>query len=193
MQETVLINNLQNGDEQAYRQFVDAYEVQVFNTVLSLVQKREEAEDLAQEVFMEVFRSIGKFKGDSSLQTWVYRIATNKSLESIRKKKTAKRFAFLSSLFGAEQELLHHPVEFDHPGVQVEKKEMAKILFQAISKLPENQRAAYTLAQVEGLSYEEVAAVLETTKSSVESLLFRAKGNLKKVLRNYYESVKNEF
>jgi RNA polymerase sigma factor (sigma-70 family) len=78
--------------------------------------------------------------------------------------------------------------DFEHPGVVLEQKEMAGVLFKRINELPENQRAAYTLAQVEGLSYQEVAAVMEMSVSAIESLLFRAKQNLKNSLRSYYTS-----
>lgn len=170
---------------------VETYQVRVYNTVLSVIQHNEEAEDIAQEVFMEVYRSIDKFREDSSLSTWIYRIATTKSLEAIRKKKTQKRFAFLTSLFGKNDELLHQPSDFKHPGVVAENKELSQTLFAAISKLPDNQRVAYTLVNVEGLSYVETAEAMDITKSSVESLIFRAKGNLKKLLKTYYEELNN--
>jgi RNA polymerase sigma factor (sigma-70 family) len=187
LEEHSLITNLKNRDEAAFRQLVEIYQVRVYNTVLSLIQQNEEAEDIAQEVFIEVYRSIDKFREGSSLGTWIYRIATTKSLEAIRKKKTQKRFAFISSLFGKNDELIHQPTDFEHPGVVAENKELAQNLFIAIGKLPDNQRIAYTLVNVEGLGYVETAEAMDITKSSVESLIFRAKGNLKKLLKTYYE------
>lgn len=166
---------------------VETYQVRVYNTVLSLIQNNEEAEDIAQEVFIEVYRSVENFREDSSLSTWIYRIATTKSLEEIRKKKTQKRFAFLTSLFGKNDELIHQSTDFEHPGVVAENKELSLNLFSAINKLSDNQRIAYTLVNVEGLSYVETAEAMDITKSSVESLIFRAKGNLKKLLKTYYE------
>ncbi|MFB0947140.1 MAG: RNA polymerase sigma factor [Spirosomataceae bacterium] len=189
MKEHSLITNLKSRSEAAFKQLVETYQVRVYNTVLSLVQHNEEAEDIAQEVFIEVYRSIDKFREDSSLGTWVYRIATTKSLEAIRKKKTQKRFAFISSLFGKNDELIHQPTDFEHPGVVAENKELAQNLFVAIGKLPNNQRIAYTLVNVEGLSYVETAEAMDITKSSVESLIFRAKGNLKKLLTTYYKEL----
>jgi RNA polymerase sigma-70 factor (ECF subfamily) len=189
LEEHSLVTNLKNRNETAFRHLVDTYQTRVYNTVLSLIQHNEEAEDIAQEVFMEVFRSIDKFRGDSSLSTWVYRIATTKSLEFIRKKRTQKRFAFISSLFGKNDELIHQPADFEHPGVVAENKELSQILFKAIGKLVDNQRTAYTLVNVEGLSYQQTAEVMEVSKSSVESLIFRAKGNLKGLLKTYYEEL----
>lgn len=187
MEEKILITSLKSRNEAAFRQLVEIYQVRVYNTVLSLIQHNEEAEDIAQEVFIEVYRSVENFREDSTLSTWIYRIATTKSLEAIRKKKTQKRFAFLTSLFGKNDELLYQSPDFEHPGVVAENKELSKTLFAAIKKLPDDQRIAYTLVNVEGLSYVETAEAMDITKSSVESLIFRAKGNLKKLLKTYYE------
>jgi RNA polymerase sigma-70 factor (ECF subfamily) len=189
LEEETLVINLKNRDEAAFRQLVETYQVRVYNAVLSLVQHNEEAEDIAQEVFIEVYRSIEKFREDSTLSTWIYRIATTKSLETIRKKKTQKRFAFITSLLGKNDELIHQPADFEHPGVVAENKELAQNLFVAIKELPDNQRIAYTLVNVEGLSYQETAEAMNITKSSVESLIFRSKGNLKKSLKTYYEEL----
>ena len=100
MQEEQFIIDLQQGKRNAYSQLIDDYEHKVFATCISFVPNKEDAEDIAQEVFVEVFNSIQKFKGNSKLSTWIYRIATNKCLEFIRKKNTKKRFAFLQSITG---------------------------------------------------------------------------------------------
>lgn len=187
MSETELIARLKDGDQAAFRNIVEAWQDMVYNTVLGVVQQPEEAEDVTQEVFIQVFESIGQFKGDSKLSTWLYRIAVTKSLDHLRKKKRKKRFAFLQSLFGVNEEEVRQDPDFQHPGVALENKEKAAVLFKAIDKLPENQKAAFTLHKLEGLSYQEVAEVLETTVSSVESLMHRAKGNLRKQLEDYYQ------
>ncbi|SOE23585.1 RNA polymerase sigma-70 factor, ECF subfamily [Spirosomataceae bacterium TFI 002] len=187
MEEKDLLIQLKARNESAFKHLVDQYQGRVYNTVLSITQQHTEAEDLAQEVFIEVYQSIEKFKGESKLSTWIYRIATNKSLERIRRQKTAKRFSFITSLFGKNDELVHQGKDFEHPGIQLEQKENAKRLFAAISILPENQKVAYTLHNIEGLSYEQITEVMDMSKSSVESLIFRAKQNLKKELENYYK------
>ena len=175
--------------ENAFKYVIDTYGHRVHNTVLSIIQNKEDAEDLTQEVFVEVYNSISKFKGDSQLYTWIYRIAVTKSLELLRKRKTKKRFAFVTSIFSNEEEELEIG-DFNHPGIIAENSERAKILFAAINKLPENQRIAFTLSQFENLSYKEISEVMKLSVSSVESLIFRAKGNLKKSLKTYYESSK---
>jgi RNA polymerase sigma-70 factor (ECF subfamily) len=107
-------------------------------------------------------------------------------MDLIRKKKRKKRFALIKSIFGENDEIAVHPPEFNHPGIVLDNKEKAGELFNAIKALPENQRIAFTLHKVEGLSYQEVSEVMETTVSSVESLMHRAKTNLRKTLENYY-------
>lgn len=160
----------------------------VYNTSLGIVQNTADAEDIAQEVFIQAFHSINDFKGDCKISTWLYRIALTKSLDHLRAKKRKKRFGLMQSLFGSESnEPLVEQASFVHPGVQLENKERAAILFKAIEKLPENQKTAFILHKTEGLSYQEVAEVMNVTVSSVESLLHRAKSNLQKYLQTYYK------
>lgn len=190
MNDTELLNQIRAGQESAFKILVETHQKRVFNTVLAIVQNFEEAEDVAQEVFIEVYQSVHKFRGDSKLSTWLYRIATTKALEEIRKKKAQKRFAFFTNLFSNNNEMLHEPVEFEHPGIILENKEKSKELFKAISHLSENQKIAYTLCNIEGLSYQEIMEVMQLSLSSVESLLFRAKTNLRKLLANFYKNHK---
>jgi RNA polymerase sigma-70 factor (ECF subfamily) len=187
LEEKQLLQGLQARQESAFKYLVNTYQTKVYNTVLAIVQNPEEAEDVAQEVFMEVYESIEKFRGDAKVSSWVYRIATTKALEAYRKRKTQKRWGgFLSSLFGENDEVIHHPVDFVHPGVVLENRERSRILFKAIGKLADNQKIAFTLHHVEGLSYHEITEVMQLSLSSVESLLFRAKSNLRTLLKDYY-------
>jgi len=190
LNELELIDRLKGGDQAAFKSIVETWQDMVYNTSLGIVQSVEDAEDVAQEVFVQVYESINQFKGDSKFSTWLYRIAVTKSLDHLRKKKRKKRFAFLQSLFGVNEEEVRHTPDFNHPGVGLENKEKASVLFKAIDKLPDNQKTAFTLHKLEGLSYQEVAEVMETTVSSVESLMHRAKGNLKKILTDYYQNLK---
>lgn len=187
MEEKDLIRSLQARDHSAYAHFVDLYSGKVFNTCLGILQSREDAEDVSQEVFIAVVQSIGSFEGKSSLSTWVYRICLTKSYEHIRSKRRKKRFGILVSLFHEDTaEPIKEIGDFTHPGVLLENKERAKLLFTAIRKLPENQQKAFVLHKVEGLSYREIAEIMELSLSSIESLLFRAGQNLRKLLDDYY-------
>lgn len=187
MNELELIQQLRAGDEGAFKSLVANYQDLVYNTALGIVQNSEDAQDVAQEVFIQVFRSIDQFKGDARLSTWIYRITTTKALDHIRSRKRKKRFAFITSLFGPNDELVHEPVDFQHPGVALDRKEQAALLFRMIDQLPENQKVAFTLHKTEELSYQEIADVMKLSVSAVESLLFRARQNLRKLLEKYYQ------
>jgi len=189
LNETELIVLLKLGNAQAFEYLVDNHQARVFNACLGVLHNAEDAEDVAQEVFVEVYRSIHGFKEESKLSTWIYRIAMTKSLDLLRGRKRKKRFAFVKSLFGEDSNTPRFdPPDFFHPGVQLENKEMSRYLMKAISALPENQKVAFTLHKIEGLSYLEISEIMNTTVSSVESLLFRAKQNLKNLLEDYYKS-----
>lgn len=182
---------LKQGDALAFKELVAEFEKKVYNTCLGLLQNHEDAEDLAQEVFVTVYESVHGFKGEAKLSTWIYRISVTKSLEYLRMKKRKKRFAFFQQLFTNEHgEFNLEAGHFDHPGVQLEHKERAAVLFKAIEQLPDKQKSAFILHKLEGLSYAEISEVMDSTVSSVESLMVRAKQNLQKKLGDYY--YKNE-
>ena len=182
-----LVEKLKKGDQASFTTVVDLYQDMVYNTAISIVQSQQDADDIAQEVFVQVYLSIGSFKGESKLSTWLYRITVSKALDHERKKKRKKRFGFMQSLFGSHDEEANHPVEFDHPGIQLEKKESARDLFSALKQLPEKQRVAFTLHKLEGQSYQEIAAIMNTSLYAVESMMGRARTNLKKILKTYYQ------
>lgn len=189
MEERQLLEQLREQNQEAYSYLIDGFQKKVFNTCLSFVPNSEDAEDLAQEVFIEVFNSIEKFKGNSKLSTWIYRIAVNKCLEFIRKKKTKKRFGFRQSISDTDLPIDRkgYFTEFNHPGVQLENKEKSELLFSMINQLPESQKVVFTLSNIDGLSYKEISEVTEKSISSIESLLFRARKNLKQKLMDFYK------
>ncbi|WP_406683091.1 RNA polymerase sigma factor [Seonamhaeicola sp. MEBiC1930] len=190
MEDKDFINDLKAGKQFAYAKLIDLFQQKVFATCISFIPNKEDAEDIAQDVFVEVYNSINKFKGESKLSTWIYRITTNKCLEFIRKRNTKKRFAFLQSISGNELPLdkTKYFTEINHPGIVLENKEKSEVLFKAINKLPENQRVMFTLSKVDGLSYKEIAEITGKSLSSVESVLFRSKKSLQNILKNYYKN-----
>lgn len=191
MKEQDFIEQLKQGKQSAFSLLLDQYQQKVFSTCISFVPNKEDAEDVAQEVFLEVFKSIHKFKGDSKLSTWIYRIATNKCLEFIRKKNTKKRFAFMQSILGNEIPIdkTSYFTEFNHPGILLENKEKSKIIFKAINTLPESQKVVFTLAKIDGKSYQEIVEITGKSLSSVESIMFRAKKSLKEKLNDFYKNI----
>lgn len=185
-QSEALIDKLRQGDQSGYTAVVELYQHMVYNTAISIVQNAEDADDITQEVFVQVYLSINEFKGESKLSTWLYRITISKALDHEKKKKRKKRFGLVQSLFGIQDNEPVHSAEFNHPGVQLEKKERAAQLFKALHQLPDKQRIAFTLHKLEGQSHQEIAEIMNTSLYAVESLMGRAKINLKKVLYKYY-------
>lgn len=189
MTEWEIIEQVKQKSETAFKTIVESWQDMVYNTVIGILQNAEDAEDVSQEVFVKVYESIQNFKGESKFSTWIYRIAVTKSLDHLRRKQRKKRFAFIESLFGKDEEIIHDPPDFFHPGVALEKKEKNSVLFKAIKQLPKNQNTAFILNKVEGLSYQEISEVMEMSESAVDSLLHRAKSNLRKKLEIYYRSM----
>lgn len=186
--DNALITAIQNGEQKAVEQFIDIYKARVYNTVLGMVHNVEDAEELAQDVFIKALETLENFKGDAKLSTWLYRIAVNKSLDHIKKGQRKKRFAFLISINkDSEDSPAPSLPHFIHPGWQLENKELGIQLFKAIDQLADKQKTALTLNKIEGLSYEQTADIMEVSIPSVESLIFRARQNLKKILSNYLE------
>ncbi|MBU2950087.1 RNA polymerase sigma factor [Tamlana agarivorans] len=190
MIESEFIRELKNENANAYAKLLEDFQQKVFATCISFIPNKEDAEDVAQDVFIEVFKSIHKFKGDSKLSTWIYRITTNKCLEFIRKRNTKKRFAFMQTLLGNEMPLdrSNYFTEMNHPGIILENKEQSATLFRAINRLSEDQKVVFTLHKIDGKSYQEISEIANKSLSSVESLMFRAKKSLQKLLADYYEN-----
>ncbi|MBL7731535.1 MAG: RNA polymerase sigma factor [Chitinophagaceae bacterium] len=187
MDEQALIQQLKQGNEPAFRWLVDNYRNRVYHTALNIVQDIKEAEDTAQETFIQVFESVKGFKGESSLSTWIYRIAVRKALDKIRRRKTRQRLQSVIPWW-MPAETKSGEALFLHPGIEAENKEKAAVLFRAIDRLPEKQRLAFTLIKVQGMNYEEACEVMQQNLKAVESLISRAKGNLQKELEEYYKT-----
>ncbi len=190
MTEQLLIDGLRGRSAIALKELIEQHQQRVYNTALSFLKSEADAEELTQDVFMVVWESIADFRAESSLTTWIYRITVTRSLDLIKSRKRKKRFAFLTSLTNDKNEIIHHPVNWVHPGIIEENREKAAYLFKAMEQLPENQKIAFTLSKMEQLSQKEIAAVMELNEGAVESLLQRARQNLKKILADIYEELK---
>jgi RNA polymerase sigma-70 factor (ECF subfamily) len=181
MEDQDLVRALKNKDEAAYRDLVLAYQEMIVATCYGFLRNLEEAEDVAQEVFIQVFRNIDNFRGEARLSTWIYRIAVNRSLNKVRSRK-ANLFVSLDVVFETSSG------QSSTPFVALENTERAAILKAAIDKLPENQRTAFILSKHDDLANKKVAEVMEMSLSAVEALLNRAKKNLQKHLVEYYRN-----
>ncbi|MDA3816822.1 MAG: sigma-70 family RNA polymerase sigma factor [Prolixibacteraceae bacterium] len=182
-----LVERLKQNDERAFKELVEEYKNMVFSTCLGIVHDYDDTDDVVQDVFIEAFRSVDNFRADSKISTWLYRIAINKSLNFMRDNKRRKFFQSVGAVDAPDIADEDHAREM--PYNTLIEKERADILHKAIDSLPKNQRTAFVLSKYEELSYAEIAEVMQTSVSSVESLLFRAKKNLqKKLIHCYHKS-----
>lgn len=187
MTEQELIQELKAGAEPAFRWLVENYRNRVYYTILNILQEPDEAEDAAQETFIQVYDSIQGFRGEASLSTWIYRIAVNKALEKSRKAKNRQRLQQWLPWWMPEEKK-SEKASYLNPGIRAENKEKAQALFTAIQALPERQRLAFTLIQVQGMSYEEACSIMELGVKAMESLVSRAKESLRRKLNDYYHA-----
>ena len=181
MDERELIHRLIEKDEPAFKWLVETYRSKVYNTVLNILYDEADADDSAQEVFIQVYESISSFKQQSSLSTWIYRIAVRKALDKLRKRKTRQQLRKILPWWMPEEN--KSSATFYHPGVAIENKQKAAVLFKAIDALPEKQKTALTLIKIQGMNYEEASAVMQQSIKAIESLISRAKQNLQKQLQ----------
>ncbi len=190
MQDKDLINKIINNDRDAFRIFVDKYQKLVFNVCYNFLNNRYDADDITQEVFIEVYNKANTFKFESKISTWLYRIATNKSLNLIRKLKKEKIIKSIDNMFSPDSEKSIDIIDNRNKIAQeeIEHNEMRDILYSALGKLPKNQSTAFKLHKFENLAYKEIAEIMELSLSAVESLIHRAGKNLRKKLSNYYYS-----
>lgn len=175
--QTLLIA-ITKGDRNAFVQLYELYKTQVYNTILGYVQNTTIAEEITQEVFLQVYQKAGSFQGKSKVSTWLYRIATNHALNHINKQKRRP-----TSDTEVTEEMLS---TFNHPGIAIEQQENARYLFTAIEQLPDKQKTAFILSYIEELPRQEVADIMETTLKAVEGLLQRAKTKLRNELADMY-------
>ncbi|AWG20071.1 hypothetical protein FFWV33_00320 [Flavobacterium faecale] len=178
-------------DAPSFQDMYKQYKSLVYNVALSYVQNVEDAEEITQDVFVQLHQSIGTFKSQSSLKTWIYRIAINKSLDFLKHKKSQKRFFIFGKRSDNEYEI-QNISNFEHPGILLENKEKSKLLFEVINELVEKQKTAFILSKIDGLTNPEISVIMEITVSAVESLLFRAKENLKKKLGNKFDEYRKK-
>ncbi len=168
------------GDDSAFSELMKRHYKGVLNYIYRFTNLKENSEDLAQEVFLRVYRSSGKYKPDAKFTTWLYKIATNVSLTHVKKKNTNISFDETSETTG----------DYDDSSVVISddiiyRKEMKNVIFSAMETLPEREKIAIMLCKYEGLSYEETADVLECTVGAVKAYVYRGRMKLIDKLKSY--------
>jgi RNA polymerase sigma-70 factor (ECF subfamily) len=184
MSENEIIQRILQGDYNLYRLLVEQYQSMIFRTCIGFLHNKEDAEDLAQEVFIQAYQALEKFKGDSSFSTWIYRIAVNAALNKTRKNSKNQIIQRLEAVFGSEKnKSINLSVsDIDNPEEIIISQEHRAWVQKALNSLPENQRTAIVLSKYDDLPQKEIAEIMNITEGAVEALIQRAKANLREKL-----------
>jgi len=189
LRERRLIRRLRDRDERAFREVVETYQDKVFNLTYRMLGDRGEAEDLAQEVFITVFKSIDSFRGDAKFSTWLYRIAANHCKNRIKylaRRHDRDRTEYDEGVRrqGAPGGVTG-PSDPPRPDVALEGVERERLLQEAIARLDEEHRLLIVLRDIEELSYEEICSITGLPEGTVKSRLHRARLSLRKKLAKH--------
>lgn len=179
--EAALVQRCAAGDEAAFAELVSDHQRMVVQLAINLLGDRDEALDLSQDVFLRVYRTIGRFRGQSTLRTWIYRIAVNQA----RNRHRFWRRRHRADQVSLETHVAHHGdfASESGPDRVLAQKELAARLQRALNGLPFDQRTAIVLREIDGLSYEEIAFSLGVAVGTVKSRLTRARHTLRNELR----------
>ena len=184
--EMVLVRKARNGDLESYDELVKRYQERIYATIYHMTSNHEDANDLAQEAFIKAFHALKSFKGGSSFYTWVYRIAVNKTINFLKQRKNKAQMSLDDLDFNAE----HDPdlvalISDKTPRREVNLAELQEKLNAAMQKLSEPHRLVVTLHDVQGLSHEEIAKIMDCNIGTVRSRLFYARQQLQAYLSDY--------
>ncbi|MCB9522630.1 MAG: sigma-70 family RNA polymerase sigma factor [Myxococcales bacterium] len=189
-----LVARSQTGDRKAFSELVARYQRRAYGIAMGVLRNPDDAMDAAQDAFVKVYRNINGFKGDSSFYTWLYRIVVNVCIDKIRKNRRARNVEY-DDTWRRSDEAAVDPLVGNtrpmHPGAAHDSKELNGVLKEALSQLSDNHRTIILLREVDGLSYEEIAEVMECHIGTVMSRLHHARKNLQKALKPYLEEAGN--
>lgn len=183
-----IIRQILQGKQDLFRVIIERYQTMVFRTCLGFVHDQDDADDLTQDVFIQAYRSLSGFKGNSAFSTWIYRITVNACLN--KKRKNLK--GLFSRLLSQEQTSGFPLSDSEDPEYLLIKDEQRKIVQEALDGLPKNQHIALILSKYDDLSQKEIAGIMEITEGAVEALLQRAKANLRKKLVRHFGINEND-
>lgn len=184
MDEQVLVNRARQGDQDAFAQLVQANQNIIYSLALRMSGHPEDAADLTQDAFLRAWRSLPSFQGDSSFSTWLYRLATNICIDFLRHEKRRKTAMPVSSLDEDDENCAPAQVP-DHrfnPETEAQRKELRAAVGQAILQLSDEHREILVLRELDGLSYGEIAALLDLEEGTVKSRIARARVSLRNIL-----------
>ncbi|MEJ5305073.1 MAG: sigma-70 family RNA polymerase sigma factor [Ignavibacteria bacterium] len=178
LDDNVLIDRFLAGDTKAFNLLVEKYKRKIYLTVYRLLGNHEDASDITQEVIIKMYNELKNFRRESSIYTWIYRIATNLSLNELKRRKIRSFFDF------DELEEWLFKDEKQSPELSFRENELSNKIQEAINKLPEKQRTVFTLRYYDGLSYEEISEILGTSVGALKANYFHAINKLQKELKD---------
>ena len=161
--------------------FYDKYKSLVYNLALNYSTNKEDAEEITQDVFLSVFKKMSGFRNESKIETWIFRVTINKSLDYLKAKKRFKR-NFMNDGVSIDQVSQSEFSDFNHPGVVLESKEKIHDIYNCINKLSEDHKTVIILLKIENRTYSEVAKIMKISVGAVESLFIRSKKKLDDLL-----------
>lgn len=182
-----LVARAREGDDEAYSALVDRYARNVYRLALNITQLQEDAEDVLQETFMKAYEHLGEFEGHSKFYTWLVRIAMNESLMKLRKRKWDRTVWLDEPIETGEDRVARDIAVWDNPEQRYSKEELREILNKAIQSLTPPYRSVFVLRDVEDLSIEETARVLDLSIPAVKSRLLRARLQLRDKLTAFFK------
>jgi RNA polymerase sigma-70 factor, ECF subfamily len=181
-----LIRSIQAGDHQAFESLVRRYQRQVANLIYLTMGNRDDVDDIAQEVFIRVYRSLSKFKFDASFFSWLYRITMNLCIDEIRKRKI-RRVLSLDYLTEDNLEKNRKSKDYTMASDSVLTEEKRQVIQSALQRLTPEHREVLVLREYQDLSYNEIAETLDLRLEAVKSRIFRARMELKSLISDYFE------
>ncbi len=188
--DATLVERIRGGDEGAFDDLMRRYEGKVYRLALGMVKNREDALDAVQDAFLNVYRKIDTFKGESTFSTWLYKIALNSTYMKLRSRSRHDRVESLEAVEGVFDQAAVRPRApggdwSERADDAILRKELASVLRNAAAELPEEHRAIFTLRDVDGLSNQEVAEILGLTVAATKTRLHRARVFLRERLSRY--------
>lgn len=181
--EAELLQAVKDGDTLAYKGLVEKYQNRVFGMVYGMLRNREDARDVTQDAFVKAFKSLDTFRLDASFYTWIYRIAMNLAIDHVRKRKRREVAGFEEGIASKDEDgVISEIHNAENPSKSLERKELYQRIMDALEQLPDDQKQAILLREVEGLSYKEIAEVMGIPEGTVMSRLFYARKRMQKLL-----------
>lgn len=180
--EKELVERCRKGEDEAWRDLVDRFGQKVYSIAYHFTLKREEAEELSQEVFLKVFENLQRYDGSYPLTAWLVSLARNLCIDRYRRRKREKSFRFVS-----DDAVLPLLKSDDDPSAEALRKERTKMLFSALAEIPEDLAEILVLRDLDGLAYDEIGRALQLPDGTVKSRLFRARAEVARRIRERHE------